>query len=123
MKKILIILGAVAVTAGGYFAWNSYSASYSAADCSADHCSGYNSKMSMMCEHSCGAKNVDKTKVVAQSHAAVGDFTQCPVSGVVFLVTNESVKIANGDKTAFTCCGTCAQIFNESPGDYLVNIN
>jgi hypothetical protein len=121
MKKIVAVVAVLVVAGAGYFWWRSNSSSCCADGCSASH--SYSMKMSMICEHSCAAEGVDKSKAVAQHLAKIGDYTQCPVSGVVFRVTDKSSKIEKGEKTAYTCCETCAGMFNESPDDYLANIN
>jgi|SRR5688572_2159375 len=114
MKKIFIVSSVLLVAVAGYVA------SMQIFDC-ASGCS-YDSKMSMICEFSCGAKDVEESKVVAQSKAHAGDFTKCPVSGVVFHVTQESTKIQHEGKSAFTCCGTCAELFKAEPAAYVANL-
>jgi hypothetical protein len=121
MKKIILVAVVLVAAGSGYYVWRSQSSSCCDEGCSKSH--SYSMKMSMICEHSCAAEGVDKSKAVAQAAAKVGDYTQCPVSGVVFKVTDESVKIAYHDKTAYTCCGTCAGMFNESPDEYAANLN
>lgn len=114
MKKTIFIISSVFLIAfTGYFIRKS--------TCH-DSCD-YNNKMSMVCEFSCAAKDVDDSKVVAQSKAKIGDYTKCPISGVVFNVTEQSSKISYAGKTAFTCCSTCAEIFNKSPQEYASNMN
>jgi hypothetical protein len=116
MKRTTIwLLASAVVLVSAYVGWSYYSGG----------CIGscHNMKMAMICEQSCAADDADKSKAVAQSIAAVGDFTNCPISGVVFQVTSESGHVAHGDKKAYTCCGTCAEIFNASPQEYAVNIN
>lgn len=116
MKKLLILISSsLLIVVAGFFIWK-YNHNF-------DSQCGYNSKMSMVCEFSCAAKEVDKSKIVAQSKAQIGDCTKCPISGVVFLVSQESKQITYNGKTAFTCCETCAQIFNEFPEKYAANIN
>ncbi len=116
MKKTLIIVSStVLVMISGFFVYQHYH------NCGSQ--CGYDSKMSMVCEFSCAAKDADESKVVAQSKAHIGDYTKCPVSGVVIHVTNESPQIHYEGKSAYTCCETCAQIFNESPAKFAANIN
>ena len=116
MKKIFLISSStVAVLVVGFFAWQHHH--------NCDSASGYSNKMSMACELSCSAKDVDPSKLVAQSKAHVGDYTKCPISGVVFQITNESTQITYENKTAYTCCETCSQIFKDSPKEYAANIN
>ena len=130
MKKTTIIIATTLVVAvGSFLVWRNYNQNIS--DCCKTSCDkscekksgSYNTKMSLVCEYSCAAKNVDESIVVSQSKSKVGDYTKCPVSGVVFLITDKSNKINVRDKTAFTCCTTCTEIFNKSPVDYKANIN
>jgi YHS domain-containing protein len=79
--------------------------------------------MSMVCELSCAAENVDASKLTAQSKAKAGDFTKCPVSGVAFLVNDQSSQISQNGKSVFTCCETCAEIFTKAPDEYVANIH
>ena len=76
----------------------------------------------MVCELSCAAENVDELKLVAQSKAKAGDYTKCPISGVVFLVNDHGSQISHNGKSAFTCCETCAEIFSKSPEEYASNL-
>src|SRR4051812_39050586 len=102
MKKVFIILSAVVVlTTGGFLIWKY---TRPVGSCAKENCD-YSDKMSVICEFSCAARDVDEGKIVAQSVAKSGDYTRCPVSGVVFQVTEGSSTIKYGDKKAFTCCG------------------
>jgi hypothetical protein len=121
LKKIVLIAVVIAVALTGYFIWKSYSGSCCADSCAITH--SYSMKMSMICEQSCAAEGIDKSKAVAQSMAKAGDYTQCPVSGVVFKINEGNTKLEYGEKMAYTCCETCAGIFNEKPADYSENIN
>ena len=109
---------------GGFFAFQNYQTGccFSGMGCSST--SGkYNTKMSMVCELSCAAKDVDKSKLVSQSEAKAGDITNCPISGVAFLVNDQSGKVSHNGKSAFTCCETCAEIFSKSPDEYASNMH
>jgi len=112
-KTVLIISATLLVTFVAFFVWKS------TCNSSCD----YNNKMSVVCEFSCASNDVEPSKIIAQSKAKIGDYTKCPISGVVFNVTEESSKISYEGKSAFTCCATCAQIFNQSPAEYVSNIN
>lgn len=142
MKKTIIILSTTLIIAtAGFFAWRSYSCNSSG--CSENSAmavsqattgngscghitqtaSGYDAQMSVNCEKTCAMKNADASQVVMQSEAKVGDYAKCPVSGAVFLVTDESRKVTYTGKSAFTCCSTCESIFNSSPEKFSANIN
>jgi hypothetical protein len=125
MKKIILISAAVLAVAAGafYYVQSAKTCGDMCGHQGSEKSGSYSLKMSMMCERSCAAQGVDKSKVVAQSAAHVGDYTQCPVSGVVFEVTNESTQVKDGNKQAYTCCANCATMFNEAPKEYLQNIN
>ena len=122
MRNIIIIAAVLLIITGSYFTWQKY---YTAEVCSKgceEKTGEYNLKMSLVCEHSCAAKNINETQIVSQKIAKVGDYTRCPVSRVTFLVTNGSVRVKKDKKSAFTCCGTCANLFDESPDEYVKNI-
>ena len=114
MKRTIIIISSTLLVAfAGFIVWKS--------TCS--KLCDYNNKMSVVCEYSCAAKDVDPSKVVAQSLAKIGNYTKCPISGVVFSITDESSKVNYKGKTAFICCATCSQLFDQSPAEYVSNIN
>ena len=125
MKRNILITATVLVVAvGGFLAWRNYHTGCCSGSIGCTSTSGnYNTKMSMVCELSCAAKDVDESKLVAQSTAKAGDFTKCPISGVAFLVKDQSSKISHNGKSVFTCCETCAEIFSKSPGEYASNIH
>ena len=117
MKKIAVIsVITLAVAVSGFLVWRNFFSC-------GNHSCNYNLKMSLVCEHACAAKNADSKKIVSQANAKTGDYTKCPVSGVIFLVKEDNSKVSYGSKAAFTCCETCAQIFNNSPEEYAANIN
>jgi YHS domain-containing protein len=72
---------------------------------------------------SCAAKNYDKNRIVINSLAKQGELTKCPISGVVFTITENTGIIKYGDKTYHTCCGSCANMFSDQPSKYLPNLN
>jgi len=125
MKKpiFIAILVVLVVTVASYGVWNGFIADKTC--CSGKSCAqegSYSSKMSFVCEMSCAARDVDPSKVIANSEAKPGDFTQCPVSGVVFSVTESASKISYKGKDYHTCCGTCAGMFAESESDFTANL-
>src|SRR3989442_13338841 len=94
-KSIIIIALAVIAAVSGFTVWKYSSVRNSSCTKTCEIKSGsYNLKMSLCCERACAAKNVDVSKVVAQLKAKVGNYTKCPVSGVVFLVTEQSSKVS-----------------------------
>ena len=131
MKRLAIIICSVVIfLTGSFVVYNTYvrnkhctEASYSKEDCKQKSSGSYSLKMSLVCEHSCAAKEYDPAKVVSESRAEEGDLTKCPVSGVIFKVTNESSQVNYNGKTIYTCCGTCATMFEETPEKYASNIN
>jgi len=123
MKRNILITATVLVVAvSGFLAWRNYHTGCCSTSCNSTS-DNYNTKMSMVCELSCAAKDVDESKLVAQSIAKAGDFTKCPISGVAFLVNDQSSKINHNGKSVFTCCETCAEIFTKSPDEYSSNIH
>lgn len=124
-KRSLILLSVlVLVIAAGGFAWKKYSCG---GCCKKDECKQttgkYSTKMSWCCEKQCAAKNYDKSKIVPNSQAKTGDLTQCPVSGVIFTISESSAAIAYGGKSYHTCCGSCAHMFSSDPATYASNLN
>ena len=77
------------------------------------------SVMAGVCQKACAVQNYDPNDVVDQATAKIGDLTQCPVSGVVFKVTENSSVVRYEDQELFTCCATCAGIFEKDPERFL----
>lgn len=77
------------------------------------------SVMAGVCQKACAVQNYDPKDVVNQSTVQVGDLTRCPVSGVVFKVTENSSVVSYEDQEFFTCCTTCAGIFEKDPERFL----
>ena len=77
------------------------------------------SVMAGVCQKACAVQSYDPKDVVDQSTAKAGDLTRCPVSGVVFKVTENSAVVSHEDKELFTCCSTCAGIFDKDPERFL----
>ncbi len=115
---MLMAFTLVAVIVLGGFAYKHYSG------CSGNCEKGsYDTKMSWVCEMSCAAKNYDKSKIVVNSVAKQGDLTKCPISGVVFTVSEQTGTIKYGNNIYHTCCGTCAKMFSDEPSKYASNLN
>jgi len=68
------------------------------------------------CRFACATKlTYDATSVVAQPGARQGRLTQCPVSGVVFVVDAERPRVRVGADDYVTCCDTCAEKLRKNP--------
>ena len=61
----------------------------------------------------------DPGEVMDQAQAKIGDLTKCPVSGVVFRVTENSPRVAYQDRKFYTCCGSCARLFEAGPEQFV----
>jgi YHS domain-containing protein len=57
--------------------------------------------------------------LVAQPGAEVGDITRCPVSGEVFLVTEDTTFLDHEGQDVFFCCSSCIRRFQRDPVRYL----
>lgn len=64
------------------------------------------------CESSCGIRTAGPAAVVVQPGAKPGDRTYCPVSGVVFTVTDSSPRKEVDGRSIYVCCAGCAQYFS-----------
>lgn len=114
MKKAFIIIGSLAVVlVASFYIWQYQRGG----------CCDFNNKMSVICEFSCAAKDVDESKIKPQATAKTGEFARCPVSGVVFEVNEGSPLVIYEDKSAYTCCQTCEGLFNETPKQFAANIH
>lgn len=72
------------------------------------------------CELSCATKLAYEEKdVIAQPGAKIGDFTRCPVSGAVFVVSDRSSRRQVDGKDVFVCCESCAQRFQLDPAFFM----
>lgn len=76
------------------------------------------SGMTAMCQKACGAKDYDPAAVVSILDAKIGDLTTCPVSGVVFRVVEASSNVKFKEDAIYTCCATCASLYNLDPDKY-----
>ena len=75
--------------------------------------------MGPMCQKSCGAMNYDPSEVKFQAQSKIGDLTKCLVSGVVFRVTENSPRVSYQDQKFYTCCGSCAKLFDADPEKFV----
>lgn len=72
------------------------------------------------CELSCATKLAyEENDVIAQPGAKIGDFTRCPVSGVVFVVNDRSSRRQVDGRDVFVCCESCAQRFQLDPAYFM----
>jgi YHS domain-containing protein len=72
------------------------------------------------CAGGCGLRADGPTEgVVVQPGAAIGHATYCLVSGVVFDITEASVKREVDGKTFWFCCEGCAQHFTAHTAEVL----
>ena len=68
-----------------------------------------------MCQKACGIKHYGENEVVMPALAKVGDITKCPVSGAVFQVKESSPMITFNGEEYYTCCSTCASLYDKQP--------
>jgi len=77
--------------------------------------------MRSLCQSSCAIANYDPKDLVDPMEAKVGDLTTCPVSEVVFRVTANSSRVSFGEQKYYTCCSTCAGLFDAEPQKFVRN--
>lgn len=127
VRRYLVGLAAlVLVAAGAYgvYAGIQYTKSCEPAPAS-DSASGaiagnFDSGMSGVCRFACATKTDYKAAdVLAQPGAQSGKLTQCPVSGVVFLVDVGRPRVPVEGEDFVACCGNCAAKLQHDPGHYL----
>jgi len=76
--------------------------------------------MTGVCRFACATKlKYQAADVFAQPGAQPGKLTQCPVSGVVFVVDPSRPHVLIGGKDFVACCGNCAGKLQHAPGHYL----
>lgn len=126
MKKLLFAVISILVVAGavGGYLWKNSCCGNCTNKEKCDKTSGnYNLRMSLCCERECAAKNYDENKIVVNSTAQNGELVKCPVSGVVFKLSDHSGLVSYNNKNYHTCCGSCAKIFSNNPEHYAANLN
>lgn len=75
-----------------------------------------------MCEGACSAPvDADAVTLVAQPGVAAGDYTRCPVSGVVFAVQPDQAHVAYEGAEYYTCCDGCARMLSRDPARYIAS--
>ena len=80
----------------------------------------FDPEMSKVCQRGCATKlEYTEDMIVKQPGAKVGDLTRCPVSGVVFKITAESIHARYQGDEFFFCCGGCAKKFEEMPSHFV----
>jgi len=79
----------------------------------------YAAVMSGVCEKACGLQKYDVSTVVDQAEAMVGDITRCNVSGVAIKINESTSTLNYRGQQYYTCCATCAGIFEKDPERFL----
>jgi len=116
MKRVLVVSGllvAVVAVAGSklYFP----SARHGDAQVS-----GSDLVVSTVCQMACATKlPFDEAEVAPQPGAIVGRLTRCPVSGVVFVVSEESVSVFHAGQDYYLCCSGCENKFKQNPTRFI----
>ena len=140
-QSVLGIALLALVAAGGYavFAANrcGTSACSSSADAAGTSCSStagttacetprgkvaghFDLAMSGVCRFACATKiEYDPRDVLAQPGAGLGQLTQCPVSGVVFMVDARRPHVLIAGDEYVMCCDRCATKLQHDPRRYL----
>lgn len=88
-----------------------------------DEALAFDPTMRVVCRGGCAAKrDYDEVDVVSQPGARAGDLTRCPISGVVFEVTDDHARVDHGGQEVVLCCAACAEIFKADPGRFSKNL-
>lgn len=80
---------------------------------------GANCNRSEVCRLSCGVGDYNTSDVVGMTEAKIGDLTTCPVTGVVFRVSDNSPQIKYQGENYYFCCSSCKSIFTSEPDKFL----
>jgi YHS domain-containing protein len=80
---------------------------------------GISCNRSEACQLSCGVGDYDTSDVIGMTDAKIGDLTTCPVTGVVFRVTDNSPQITHNSENYYFCCSSCKSIFTSNPDNFL----
>ena len=76
--------------------------------------------MSGVCRFACATKlKYEPKDVLAQPGAKLGRLTQCPVSGVVFVVDDHRPRVKYAGGNFVMCCDRCAEKLRHDPHHYL----
>ena len=54
-------------------------------------------------------EDYDPAQVVDQPGATSGQLVRCPISGVIFQITDESPSVEWNGKPYYACCAGCAE--------------
>lgn len=49
----------------------------------------------------------------------MGDWVECPVSGVPLQVTEASTRVTYAGHSYVVCCGGCSKMFDKDPASFL----
>jgi hypothetical protein len=80
----------------------------------------FDAAMSGVCRFACATKlTYEARDVLAQPGAKPARLTQCPVSGVVFLVDAGRPRVRVAGQDYATCCDRCATKLEHDPRHYL----
>lgn len=80
----------------------------------------FDAAMSGVCRFACATKlDYVARDVLAQPGARVAKLTQCPVSGVVFVVDAARPRVRIAGEEYATCCDRCATKLKKDPRHYL----
>ncbi len=91
-----------------------------AANSCGDGCEGESCGQSACGNTCCNAgKPEPGEKLVPPAHAKVGDRTRCPVSGGVFVVQPDTVRVDYDGQSYPVCCPGCATRLRDNPQKYL----
>ena len=80
---------------------------------------GASCNRSEVCQLSCGVGDYNSSDVVGMADAKIGDLTTCPVTGVVFRVTDNSPQTTYNGENYYFCCSSCKSIFSSQPDNFL----
>jgi YHS domain-containing protein len=80
---------------------------------------GASCNRSELCQLSCGVGDYDTSDVVGMTEAKIGDLTTCPITGVVFRITDISPQITYKGENYYFCCSSCKLIFTGEPDKFL----
>ena len=80
----------------------------------------FDSQMSGVCQFACAARQAyDEEDLAPQPGVANGQLTQCPVSGVVFVVDDARPRFALLAGEYVLCCDGCTERFRKKPGRFV----
>lgn len=80
---------------------------------------GASCNRSEVCQLSCGVGDYNTSDVVGMAGAKIGGLITCPVTGVVFRVTDNSHQTTYNGENSYFCCSSCKSIFSSQPDKFL----